>query len=443
MTNITAHSRPPSQRFLSARSFSLFCGVLAIVGYAPAYAQMQVPVPAQTTAPADGLESAAPQIKASELYTVSNVPVDETAENAVIARKKALDTVFVTAFRMLAEKLAGTEKAATIQAPPPEIIATLVDDYEVAQERASGTRYVGRYIVRFDPKATSRYFNGQGVDLSEAPLPAQGASENASAPSGQATSAPLTLILPFWQKGGNLILWKDSNPFLVAFQKSVGTDPTSSLIPPSGDLDDISDIGDAEALTYDLNKLSGMAKRYGAQRVIVAVAEDNGGLAVNLYHADGQKPEFFRTVTIKAGTAGINDVLFDTAVAEVKKALISGGAGITPADEKPPSYPVSTKTQPASPPTSLSPAGQSQTIRADVNFVSMTDWLSTRNALGRVQEVSGLRIVSLSPRSATLEFSYQGDRAALAEAMKREGLALEGNPPVIKRRSPGSVQISP
>ena len=74
---------------------------------------------------------------ADDLFTVENVEVDVTADNAVEARNKALDEAQVKAYRMLAEKFYTPEQfggGKTVAAPVLEKALVMFDGFKPASD---------------------------------------------------------------------------------------------------------------------------------------------------------------------------------------------------------------------------------------------------------------------------------------------------------------------
>lgn len=70
--------------------------------------------------------SAPVSARAEDVFTVSGVKVDVTAENAVAAREKAFVEAQLAAFKALAGRLLGAEEAKTFTLPDIATISTMI-----------------------------------------------------------------------------------------------------------------------------------------------------------------------------------------------------------------------------------------------------------------------------------------------------------------------------
>lgn len=89
----------------------------------------------------------------SDPYTIADVNVDVTADNAAHARDQAL---------MQAEREAFTQLCARMGAPASttkiddDSLAALVQSFEVQSEHLSAVRYIGVFTIRFKPLSTQK-----------------------------------------------------------------------------------------------------------------------------------------------------------------------------------------------------------------------------------------------------------------------------------------------
>lgn len=84
-------------------------------------------------------------------FTQRGVTVETTAENAVVARTKALAAAQRQAYEKMASELGFSRSASDSQ------IESMVDSIIVEQERATRTGYNGRLTVNFNPRKVSNF----------------------------------------------------------------------------------------------------------------------------------------------------------------------------------------------------------------------------------------------------------------------------------------------
>lgn len=320
------------------------------------------------------------------LFTVHGVKVDVTATSAVEARTQAFEKAQQEAFKMLAERLLPQDEAATFEPPTTTVISPMVKDFEITGEQLSRVQYIGTYSFRFKDSAIKAFFADRNVSFTDI------------------RSKPV-LILPFLQTGRNVLLWGETNAWLGAWGKA---DTKQGLVPvqvPIGDLADVSDIKDDEALTYDAIKLRNIVSRYGAGEAIIVIAHpkwqdanttvEPQGLDVMIYRTDTGAPGFVKTLSIAATDKMDTESIFDTAVRITRQTFQSDWKEKTSAT-------LDTKSN----------------LKIRVRFASLREWSETQKILRNIPGVSALRVVRLAPKQAEIELTYGGtpDRLRLALA---------------------------
>jgi hypothetical protein len=338
-----------------------------------------------------------PPVKADDdVFTVSAVKVDVTAENAVAAREKAFAQAQSVAFMALAVKLLGDVDVATYKAPDPSVISLMIKDFEITDERLSAVRYIGTYTFRFDGDAVRNHFKMRGVHYTDV------------------ESKPV-LILPFYQWGSRTILWQDDNPWLQAWSNQ--QEPSGQLVPvvvPLGDIRDVGDIGDNESLTYHRAGLQSMLDRYGAGEAIILLATpgpDAGGvpstLDVLMYRTDRSGPEYVRTLKIQPDAGSSAADLYEKAEKEVRAAIQKDW-----------------KTQ-----TVVNPVVDNREMTVMVHYSTMQQWVETRQAMRRVPGISDMRVKSVTSREAKVELQFSGDETRLRLALEQADMVLSPSQP--------------
>ncbi len=396
-------------------------GIVFCVGLALAFGGMIAGVQAQDTGS----------------FTVEGVQVDVTAKNAVEARTKALDEAQVKAYKMWLETNLGKDKAAAQGDLDPLAVSAMVQDFEVTNEQISAVRYKGTFTVRFRPSSlrhllpvteTATAEESVGVDTSEN----SGAVTSASAQTPAPVKKGTTLVLPFYQSGGRTILWEGNNPFRAAWSRQpLGESRDFSL--PLGDLTDIGQIKDDQALTYDLEKMIRLLARYQADYAAIVMATPNAvnGLDVNIYSAaPGTRPRFIRTLQIMPDQTNTPvAVLFDRAVAQVKPIIkgVSMNSALAP------------QMASAQPTLDPRPSGPAQNYQARVFFASAQEWVKMKHTLDRLSGMQGVMVKSLTSRSALVDMNFTGDISTLSATLRQAGL---NGVPVTPSNNASGVSLS-
>lgn len=368
---------------------------------------------------------------AEDVFTVSGVKVDVKAENAVAAREKAFVEAQVAAFRALAEQLRGESQMAGYTAPPLTVIAPMIQDFEITDERLSAVQYIGTYTFRFDGSAVRNHFHVPAQHSPSSYGDDVYAQDGVAQPvAGGGTVEPV-LVLPFYKMGAYTVLWQDPNPWMQAWSRQNHLGGPVPAVAPIGDIPDVADIGDNEALTYNTVNLVSMLSRYGASEAVILIAtpgpSDSAGvptdLQIMMYRTDHAVPEFSQLVTVVPDMNSTADGVYDKAVREVKAAM-QGGWRARPPMIPPAAVMASQSAYPALPATAAIGAGPVQAVGLRVRFATMQQWIETRQALRRVQGFSEMKVKSVTPREAQVEVQFSGDENRLRMMMAQAEMVL-------------------
>lgn len=118
-------------------------------------------------------------------FTLRGVPAEASAENAVVARDRALTSGQRTAWNRLASQLGITRPATDAQ------IESMVSSFVIEDERIAGNRYAGRITVNFSP-ARVRSFGGGAEVSGVASADRDGAADANAPPTGASSTIEAT-----------------------------------------------------------------------------------------------------------------------------------------------------------------------------------------------------------------------------------------------------------
>lgn len=338
--------------------------------------------------------ASAPAMAEDAPFTVSGVKVDITADNAADAREKAFAQAQENAFRQLAGRLLPEEEMTTFKAPESSAISTMVNDFEITQEQISTVQYIGTYTFRFNKDSVLTFLGASGASYSDV------------------ASRPV-LILPYYQWGSRNLLWGSDNAWLAAWARSESAGGLVPVTIPIGDVMDVADMGDADALTYNPANLARMLGRYDAGEAVIVIASPvwaadqpetqiPAALDIMIYRTDSDRPVLQQELKTTTNPEDSAAVLFDRAVQETQKALQG--------DWK-------SRTQVTS-----SEGNNSLNVR--VRFATMKEWIETQKALRAVQGILAVNLMSLKPGQANIELSFQGTEEKLRLALGQSDMAL-------------------
>jgi hypothetical protein len=333
-------------------------------------------------------------------YLVDGINVDITADNAVEAREQAFEAAQIKGYEELAKRLLSAEELAEFETPDINTISAYVRDYEVTNEKLSAVRYNGVYKIRFSKKAFAQTQMSEEEGI-------QNIVQNGD-----------TLVLPFYQRSGRSFLWQ-ANPFMQAFVRARNNNMAGRAIIPVGDIDDITQVRDQQALSYNPSRLNAMRLRYQAKQVAILTAspvpqvDGTQNIQLSFYKAQAYGPELVRQVTIRSFFGENEDQLYNRVVMEASKIL--GRAPIAAAQGQNINIPAPFD-------------GPAAMITAQLNFFSVREWIETKRKIEGIRSVSALQVQSMSPRAAMLGIKFTGGEENLRAALAQAGLSLN-NPP--------------
>lgn len=341
---------------------------------------------------------AAPVFASSALFTVAGIEVDVSANNALSARNQAFEQAQTKAFTVLAQRTLSDAEFAELVIPDSQVISTLVQDYEVTKEQLSAVRYVGTYTFRFKDKAVQRFFAQKGLSYTDV------------------SSQPI-LILPFYQGYEGMALWAQGNIWMQAWARGeTGADGLVPFVVPIGDLQDMHDINDDQAMSYDNGRLVEMLRRYNSKEAILAIATPDsslvratnpddivyGTLKINLYRTDREQPEHVRQIFVAAKPDQSRKDFYDVAVKRVQAELRQDWKNKT-----------------------IVASADTKIMNVHIGFGSLQEWVRIQRALNHVYGIEHVDVKSITPRYASVALSYQGDEERLRLALQQADFILE------------------
>jgi hypothetical protein len=308
-----------------------------------------------------------------DIFSVYDVAVDVTATDASKARDLGFGQAQGVAFERLVKRLTLPEDLARVGAPQAAQtpLDQFVDGVDIQNEGRSGTRYLARMAVNFNPPAIRKLLTDKGLKVYEnraapmlvVPVFAGGFPDQAAA------------WRTAWEQGG---FGEDLAPLAVAPPALTGV-PDWTAAQPSA----------AEA---------------GATSALYATATAaNGSLAVSLVEvsAAGRREHGQFTTPLPAASADNNAGLFKALAnaanerlqAEWKQKLAAGVA-------------------------------QKSHVAVTASFTTQAEWLQVKNALAQASQtlVSDIVIEAVAKDGATLSFSFSGSSDQLAAELGRYGV---------------------
>jgi hypothetical protein len=335
--------------------------VILLAGFAATFAQA-------ATAPPPGA-TPAPAAQPLDLFTVTGVKVDATAESATAARDLAMSQGRSLAWTKLYRRFTASNLWGRASAVPEAQLQRLMRSFEVANERRSTTRYLAEVTFHFNPAAVRGFLRQSGIAFTE-------------------TRSRPALVIPIVTGS----TFDPMSPWAMAW-----TDPAlqQSLVPfvmPQDDTPDLAILMRPDLLQMDWASFGPMTRRYGVTSVVLAVAsEDAKSVQVIQLSAAGRA----------ASTLAYAQSSFPAdaeAVAEKAAEVWKTRAAVN--------------------------YGQTARIVADVTFESADDWTKIRTQLAAVRAISSVEVVGMALHEAEIGVTYFGRPEQLHDALAQQNLDL-------------------
>lgn len=328
----------------------------------------------------------------SHVFTVTGVQVDVTAETAAAAREAAHAEGHVKAMaKLLARLLPRAELGSLRPFEAPQILA-YVQDFSVGHERTSDVRYLAELIFRFRPEPVRELLRYNGLQHAE-------------------TMSKPVVVLPIFGAGDEAVLWGEANPWWAAWAVRPPGGWLVPLIVPLGDLGDLAAVDAARALNGDAEALGAIARRYGAEDVLVTQSVLLGDPVADL-------------ASVQVGTARLGRYAQPTTVDTYRQPV--GGTVedlLALAAEAVDAALQETWKQGSL----LNPGSQSQ-IAVTVPANQLAELLEVKRRLVGVAAVRSTEVTALSLSKTEMAITFVGGEAQLVLAMAQSDLNLALNP---------------
>ena len=320
-------------------------------------------------------------------FAVRGIMVDVTAASTTAAKDKALVIGERAAFRELLERLTIRVDHSRLPDLSSNGIAAFVTDFEVVEEKASSVRYLATLNYSFKADDVRRLLMDRQIAFAE-------------------TMSKPILVLPVYQAAGSLLLWDDPNPWRKAWSDRPEKFSLVPAILPKGDLQDIAMIGPEQTVAGDDQRLSAIARRYGAGDTVVALAiikMDRGRPDLEVYVTRYGSALQEQTV-VKSFASGDTENLVDL-LARASLELTSHIEDNWKRDN-------------------ILQFGRQAVVAIKIRISSLKDWLDVRSRLEKVAVVRRSDLVILSLEEVRVNLQYIGEPEQLALALEQADLRI-------------------
>ena len=347
----------------------LFVFAFAVAAMSIAAPAHSAPAPAPAPAAAPAQAATAPV----DLYTVTGIKVDATAESAQTARDAAMTQGRPLAWTRIYRRLTPQAQWGRQPRLADAQLFRLIRSFEVSGERRSTTRYLADVTFHFNPVAVRALLRQSGVAFTEAR-------------SRPAVVIPVVDDERFDPMSMWAAAWNDD-------VYRAGLVPMA-LPEVGGENEDI--LSRTDLAQADWASVAPLAQRYGAGVVVVAIASADGrSVRAIEISATGRTPSSFAFA--QPNFPALADAVTDK-VAESWKSRAS-----------------------------VDYATRARLV-ADVQFTSLEEWSRIRAQLGAVRAISDFEVVGLARNEAEVDVAYFGRVEQLRDAMAQQNLVLVNGP---------------
>tara|TARA_Y100001934_G_scaffold98952_1_gene121797 strand:- start:176 stop:1303 length:1128 start_codon:yes stop_codon:yes gene_type:complete len=326
----------------------------------------------------------------TNIFEVKGVPVDITAEDAALARSRALHSGQEKAFQRLLRSLTLLRDVDRLPKQGSLDVTTFVSDFSVSKEKTSSVRYLAQLNVQFKAK------------------PVRDLLLRLRIPFAETISKPI-LIIPILQSAHGSQLWEETNMWRKVLGNKSGRSGLVEISLPHGNEKDISTLNVQDALGANVESLSDLADRYNAGDTIVSFARFGNSFNFgkrrleisNVRYSTFQEPvpnlitlmikpsESEWDAMVRGANAVVKHIEEDW---KLRNLLENDGEGV-----------------------------ESFTIPVS----ALKDWLDVKRQLNRVSVVRRVEIVLFSLDEVRVNLHYVGDSEQLGTALRQADLTID------------------
>lgn len=327
-----------------------------------------------------------------DVFAVSNIEIDETAETVGEAKANGIEEGVSRALAKAFQRITLKTDWARLPVIPKDQVEPLVRDISLSDERFGGGRYLASLSVRFNSDRIRQTLNKVGI------------------PYAETESRPI-IALPVLDTGAEKLLWEPSNLWRRGWSKAALQQNLALVLPPVGDLSDVSVISASQALAGSRGSVTQFSARYQAGGVLVSVARP--GVA--------QGGNFRVTVSSFALADGVSgetevDTFTFPASTPLPEAYAQAALGVAEAHNE--------RWKKAN---LISLDQTSGSITVAVSLSGLPEWLSIQRTLSEIRDIKSVRLTELSVQEAIVELDHIGDIARLRRSLAQNRIRINEN----------------
>ena len=327
---------------------------------------------------------------AQDLFEVTGLQVDARAADELQAKQEGISEAQQQALHEVFRRLVSADNVVRLPEVTSDMLATMVRDYDISDEKFGGGRYLATLSVRFDPEEVAAVLRSQRI------------------PFAMTRSRPI-VVLPVIDIGTARRLWDDPNPWREAWEGQLPHPGLFTLVVPIGDLSDVAAINVNYALAGDPVGLEEIASKYQAAGTVVAVASigrgSSAGRLVNVTLTFSGGGYDGRTIERRYSGSGSLQGFLNQVVGELLRDLESGWK-----DEN------------------MLDFTQEERISVLVPIKGLGNWIEIRDRLSAMARIQSIAVARMTRAEAEVDIVYVGTTDQLRSALALQGLELVFSP---------------
>ncbi|MBR1600052.1 MAG: hypothetical protein IJ677_00580 [Alphaproteobacteria bacterium] len=310
------------------------------------------------------------------------IPVDEEAENSVLAKEKAMQQAQRQAFLEVAGKLTSEENVQKLSELTDDKIMRFVQSVGVSDEKSGGTKYIANLTVQINEKLLKDYMAENEMIKSE---------------------EQQLLVIPIFKNSphGYPLLWEGDNVWRQSWRaKGLVKFGVMQLRTIGEHFRSIDDLSAENALYMGGSLYEQISELNGSDRIYVVFAEimENGDLKVTLKNEKNKTEESF--AVYNDGESNV----FDKAIEKSVMYISNMEREAKNSDEG---------------------AISQGIVNAVYVYQNMKDWLTKSKALAELEQVEGIDTKSFGGGKVNFAIRYTGSLEDLWLNMQENGFSHE------------------
>lgn len=309
---------------------------------------------------------------AADPMTVAGVYVDATGESAIEAQTTAISDGQLRAANILINRvtLESERRVKGYSGIERETALKMIRGMTIANEKRSGSRYLGEITVAFNPSAVNAFVQSRDMSMIS-------------------TQASERLVIPMITgkiAGG-------SHPWGAAWENpAFGHSLTPVKASPSGERLPISSSAAASA---DIDALRSLGQAMGVRQILIVEASSGGGVTAQI-----------KDIAIDSGKVRdlgrVSGASFDEAASAAMTLLESDWKSAA-----------------------VSQVENAQSMTLSVLYRNHEDWQRLQSVINGSGQISDARLDALSKDGALMTITYGGDISRMANELSYKGVTFE------------------